>query len=305
MTFSDSLVFCRTLIKTLVWRPDPAGIPEFRGWTDTIDRATGEWGEIPRIVWLFWDSEDKPELVRATVARAQKLNPDHEIRLLDARTLSAYLDETEFLHQANLTASHKSDIVRLELLTRHGGIWCDATSILNEDFSWVHGANGPELVAYYCRRDTTDPHYPVIGRWFLAAPKASPFILNWRDEFLKILKLGSHGYFKSIERRPDYASLKQNIDRPEHRVACLAAQIVQNARPPAFHLRKAEAGPFLYQDAVAWNRARLTALLCRLSPPVAVPPFIRLTAGNRSLLPFMIRRGLVRKDSILGRFLES
>ncbi|NHN86476.1 hypothetical protein GOB93_17815 [Acetobacter musti] len=283
-------------------------VPEFSGWHETI--ATGRSArsyKIPAIVWFFWDREERPALVGATIRRVQELNPDYDVRVLTPATMGRFIDAS-FMDRRDITVAQKSDLIRLELLSRYGGIWCDATCFFSENFSWVRAAindRSCELAGFYRDQDTADRRYPVIESWFLASPPDSLFMSEWRDEFRKILTLGSDEYFKELSNRSDYEQIRQGIERPQYLMIYLAAQIAMRKVSPALYLRRAEDGPFLYQQAVKWDREKIATLLCRLTGLRSVPPVIKLTHSNRYLLPFMIRYGLVRKGSILGQFLKS
>ena len=284
--------------------------PSFKGWTDTIILSSKPalHSNIPKVIWLFWDTTEKPPLVRCTIDRVKSLNPDHEIRLLDAKNLSDYIDSSFLIHN-HITSSHKSDIIRLELLAKYGGFWLDATCIFNEDFSWAHTAsaeNSSDLVAFYRAQDTFDHRFPIIESWFMACPPNNDFMILWRDEFRKILRLGSKGYFEEVQGRSDFAELKQGIQRPEYLVLYLAAQIIlREGRAARLFLRKAEDSPYLYQQEVKWDRVRVATILCRVKAPSPLPPVVKLTYSNRYLMPFLMKMRLVKQDSILGNFLSA
>lgn len=283
--------------------------PEFGDWTDslTINPRSGCAGNIPKIIWFYWDKPERPDLVRATIERVRRLNPDHEIRVIDLESAAGFIDAS-FLKRADLRPQHKSDLIRLELLAKYGGIWSDATCIYNEDFSWVQHVSrekSPDLIAYYRNKDTFDRNFPILESWFLACPPEAGFIVAWKDEFRKVIDVGSHEYFNRIRERADFSEIRQGITRGEYLVVYFAAQIAMREMGNCgFYLRKAEDSPYLYQDMVKWDREWMATYLCRLRCPDPVPPVIKLTHSNRYLLPFMISHGLVRKDSILGQFLK-
>ena len=75
----------------------------------------------------------------------------------------------------------------------------------------------------------------------MACPPDDEFMVAWRDEFRKVLKFGSKGYFDEVESRGDFTELKQGIQRPEYLVLYIAAQIVLRKVPEArLFLRRAE-----------------------------------------------------------------
>ncbi|NHN92261.1 glycosyltransferase family 32 protein [Acetobacter sicerae] len=283
--------------------------PEFKGWTNTLDINPHSQSDsnIPKIVWFYWDQKEKPDLVRATIDRVCLLNPDHEVKIIDTENASEFVDAS-FLSRNDIPQQHKSDLIRLELLAKYGGIWSDATCIYNENFSWIQHISqekSPDLIAYYRNKDTFNKNFPIIESWFLACPPNNNFITEWKNEFKKVINTGTHEYFNSLKKMPNFNDIKQGITRGEYLIIYFAAQVVmRKTEKPSFHLRRAEDSAFLYQDMLNWNREKIAAYLCRLRQPNAVPPVIKLTHSNRYLLPFFISHGLVKKNSILSNFLK-
>jgi hypothetical protein len=83
-----------------------------------------------RIVWMLWlqGPDAAPELVRACHRSWVERNPGWEVRLLSRETVTAYLDE-HFARQlfSLLVPPQKiANLIRLYLLSRHGGVWADA-----------------------------------------------------------------------------------------------------------------------------------------------------------------------------------
>ena len=310
-SFKKNLYLWKNIVKCLFYgfSARNKSALEFQGWSDTIITNAQPQSEstIPKIIWLFWDGTTKPPLVQATIARIHSLNPDYQVHLLDKKNVSQFID-CDFLDRSDITVSHKSDLIRLELLAQHGGIWVDATCIFNEDFKWVDEASqsvSADLIAFYRAQDTHNYDFPIIESWFLASSQGNRLIRAWRDEFRKILNNGSKSYFLSVSQRNDYTEIRQGIERPEYLIVYLSEQIaIRRIEKPRLFLRKAEDSPFLYQQLVKWNRERIGTILCRLQAPTLVPPVIKLTHSNRYLLPFLIRHGLVRSNSILGEFLN-
>ena len=117
---------------------------------------------VPKTVWLYWEQgwDAAPELVRQCRRSWEVRNPDWTVRCLDAATLGEYFDLEEWLPgsvgrprwcwraaercydawqrsrsdrqwrmigRKKLSVQGRSDIVRLNLLARYGGVWADAT----------------------------------------------------------------------------------------------------------------------------------------------------------------------------------
>lgn len=307
--YSLTLRQAKDTLKAILYGACGQPIPEFKGWTKTITEGDkdGNITTIPNIIWFFWDSTKKPDIVLATIARVRRLNPKHDIRVIDSSNLSHFID-TSFMDRKDVSIQHKSDLIRLELLNAHGGIWCDATCIFNESFDWVHHestSRNLDIIGYYRARDTIDDRFPILENWFLATPKNNRFIENWLKEVRNVVFLGVEKYFSEIKHRSDFSEIEQGSNRGSYHAVYFAAQIAMRETDGfSGSFRRAEDSPYLYQEAINWDREKMAAILCRIRSPSPVPPVIKLTYSNRYLIPIMQRLKLVKKNSILGNFLS-
>lgn len=104
------------------------------------------------VIWQYWHQgiENAPLIVQKCVESTKKHHPDCDIRILSFDTINDYITLPQryydLLEQKKLPIAHFSDMVRLYLLTTHGGTWVDSTiyftdripqSILDSDFCTV------------------------------------------------------------------------------------------------------------------------------------------------------------------------
>ena len=299
----------KNLVKCLYfgWRMRKARAESYVHRDDDIvlNRVTRALPPIPKRIWIYWDTPRIPTLVRATVARLRALDPDHDLTLLDQHIVRD-LVKTDFLDRTDISAAHKSDIVRLELLNRYGGIWIDATCIFSESLGWVHAArrdHAADFIGFYREDASTDPSNPILENWFLCAEPGNRFNAEWLAELRHVHSIGIAAYHAELSTRSDFPELRQKVKRPDYLVAYIASQVVTRRLGDVnMVLRRAESSAYFYQDAVQWNRERVAMTLCRLRAPETPMPVIKLTHSNRYLLPSLIHRRLVRSDSIMGEF---
>ncbi len=116
-------------------------------------------------VFTFWDApvSQAPPLVRACLAQLRRVHPD--ARILDGRSARELADIPDAVAR-RLEAKHPahfSDFVRVSVLERHGGIWCDATC-------WAPAPLEP-AVAPLLGAGALYPRWAPrqIGNWFIAA----------------------------------------------------------------------------------------------------------------------------------------
>ena len=107
-------------------------IEEFKQKPLVFQTPTG--GAYP--VWVcWWQGEEKmPPLVKSCYASLQKYAAGHPITLITQKNFREYTELPDYilekLEQGKITLTHLSDILRMNLLRRYGGLWLDATILL-------------------------------------------------------------------------------------------------------------------------------------------------------------------------------
>ena len=126
-----------------------------------------------------------------------------------------------------------------------------------------------------------------------------------QNEFTSRVITGSNeAYIETLRSEGMYDEVRQHIVSPEYLSMHLAIQYVMRTRGGyRLKLGKAEDGPFLFHVASGWNRANLKVQLMMRPVAAVMPPMVKLRKPDRKRLELYIERKLVRKDSILGRYL--
>ncbi|MBK0097748.1 mannosyltransferase [Erwinia sp. S63] len=261
---------------------------------------------IPRQIWMYWESETLPAEVQIFVDKIVRENPGYSLTVINNLNIKDYLPDLRFVH-ADMRPSHKSDVIRLELLHRYGGIWMDATIILNRPMDELLAVNvddGYDLIAFYRDSSTRDKAYPVIESWFLAAPKNNAFIGRWLHYFRPIIEIGAEAFFQQLLALPDYDTIVQGITPPDYLVVYIAQQqALRENNQYNFYLRKCEASALLYQSLSEWRPVKLSRMLMVDRLPQVLPPLTKLTGLDRKYLDTNLKYGVVNSDSLLGQVL--
>ncbi len=267
---------------------------------------------IPRVIWTYWDALPAPALVSQCLRLWQRVAPDHEVRLVDRATASHWLGtEIEASAFDALPAYRQADWLRLQLLRRHGGLWMDGSTLLTESLDWVHrlhAERGAGTVGFYIDRYTTNPRWPIVENWFLAAPANDPFIVAWSDELDRALAMGESGYIEALRHEGRLDVVAQGIpeDMRSYLVMHLAASAVLQRAPGAhrLHLQRAEDVAFAFHAALRWRKRHLYARLALTPPPKRIPALIKLRSGDRTVVEERLAHGWIWRRSLLARLLE-
>lgn len=263
--------------------------------------------EIPRQVWMYWEDEYLPKSLQLNIEKIRRDNPDHRVHLLNRVTVKEVLPDFIFT-SVQLSAQQKSEVIRLELLLRYGGIAIDCSTLLFEDLSWVHQthqARGMDVIGYYRENATANYLSPVIENWFIAAAPNNPFIREWQKQYAPVKHLGEQNYFSELSKRDDFALLQQKMTEPQQQLGSLAQQAaMREYRRVNLYLRKCEANAYYYQRLSNWQSEAFARAVLFHQRPHTPPPVIKLSGNEQLHLDFNLRLGHYNRSSLLGMLMQ-
>lgn len=266
---------------------------------------------VPKKIWTYWDNPNTlPDVVKYCVHGWKKYNPNYEIKILTLNNYEKYITIPERIkNHHNFKDSHQrfSDLIRCYALAEHGGIWCDASILMNEpldnwlfpmktDFSGFHIKTTHYTTGGVTNLTTTLP--PLIESWFFACTKDSKFMKLWKDEFSKLADYATvDDYVHS--RLNEYNINSERISSTNYLTIHLSAQkILQHDNYPLekLTLRKAEDGPFLYLVNANWNFEKAAQMFYIENSEIKVndkqneTPIVKITAESRNAIERKIKK---------------
>ena len=137
-------------------------------------------------IWVcWWQGEKKmPDIVKACYSSICRHADNHPVILITEKNFQEYATMPDFimqrLYKREMTITHFSDLLRMNLLKRHGGIWLDSTILLTKDIDSIINTSLP----YYSHHHIPNNCNVVKGKWtgfFLACGKGNilpSFILD-------------------------------------------------------------------------------------------------------------------------------
>ncbi len=154
-----------------------------------IEAYCARWQTQPRAhsdkIWVLWlqGMEQAPSLVQRCYRSLQENMSGREIILLTEDNYRDYVTFPEHIQQkidqGIITKTHMSDLLRLELLTKQGGTWIDATVF----------CSGSQIPSYMLDSDLflfqdlkpgLDGHATCISSWFMTSCTNHPILLLTR-----------------------------------------------------------------------------------------------------------------------------
>lgn len=152
---------------------------------------------IPRIIWMLWLQgwDEAPDIVQACLKTWQAHHPTWTIQALSAADIHHYLDADALsfrLAGMDMPPEVLSDLIRIELLERYGGVWADGTVYCLQplDF-WL-----PELLASGFFAFAKPAPDRMLSTWFIAAPRGNYIVREWLRQ--------AHDYWSYRSRRDHY-----------------------------------------------------------------------------------------------------
>ena len=129
-------------------------------------------------------------MCKACLASLRRWHPDKEIITLDKDNISQYVTLPDYIQQKYergfIPNAHYSDIVRLQLLVQHGGIWLDSTMFCTGR-KFAHFLDLP----FFCTRWQKDEPSSFLTSFIVSEPD-NPILSLTRDLLLEYWK--DHDY---------------------------------------------------------------------------------------------------------------
>lgn len=166
--------------------------------------------ENPETIWQFWDSppgKTTPEIVESSIESVRRLHGNLEHKVLNNSTIGDYSDLPGYVldkfNKKQMDYAHFSDLLRLNLLKNHGGIWMDATCYMTDSI--------PDFIVkqdffVFLTGNLTGFPYSFVQSCFIRAKKGS-FLCNawydmcvdfWKKETKKLDYFQIHLMFKTL-----------------------------------------------------------------------------------------------------------
>ena len=133
-------------------------------------------------IWICWFQgiENAPELVKACYNSVVKNYNDKEIIVLTEENYKQYVDIPEYIlkkwEKGYITFAHFSDILRIELLSKYGGLWLDSTIFTTKRSELVFNENIELFVFKQVDLDRKNSLSVVASNWLIYANKNNNII---------------------------------------------------------------------------------------------------------------------------------
>jgi hypothetical protein len=152
---------------------------------------------VPRTIWFLWFQglDNAPYVVRKCHESWVARNPGWRVASLDETVLPKFASaDYSTGNIADLRWSHRADLLRLDLLAHHGGVWVDASCFCVRPLDeWLAPNTKSGFFAFH--RPGQDR---IMSTWFMAAEPGNVLATRLFDRMLAYW--GDHA-FRNADRR--------------------------------------------------------------------------------------------------------
>ena len=209
---------------------------------------------IPKKIWTFWDSDEVPSFIEKCIQTWKRHNPDFEIIILNNNNYHYYLpelDKSKLKHVNDVR--HFSDILRVHVLEKYGGIWSDASIICYDSYDWIielQKEKDVEFIGYWINNDNSDS--PVIENWFFACVAGSNMMVDWKNSLMESQYYSNKSDY--ILYLQDNADLS-NVSSPDYLWMHSALQkcLQENKGKYKYEVFDSGSGPFKFAFENDWK----------------------------------------------------
>jgi len=137
---------------------------------------------MKKVIYIYWGQKfiNAPYIVKKCLLSWKLKNPTWNIVELDDDNLYKYInieEEIPNLKNKKIKIPAYSDIIRILLLAKHGGCWCDATTYCNQSLdNWLHKNISTGFFAF--DKPGKDR---LLSSWFLYSEVDNYIIKKWKE----------------------------------------------------------------------------------------------------------------------------
>lgn len=152
-------------------------------------------------IWTAWlqGEDNAPEVIRLTIASKYKCANGHDVIVLTNENIGNYISVPEPIqikyNNGKLGNAHYSDIVRMMILAKYGGVWLDATMLLHEPLDEKAFSSSFYSIGF----NKEYSKYISNNRWIVSIIGG-----NSNSKYLKLISIMLNSYWIEHEVPIDY-----------------------------------------------------------------------------------------------------
>ncbi|MBM7869842.1 hypothetical protein JOC70_001312 [Clostridium pascui] len=136
-------------------------------------------------IWVCWFQgiENAPVIVQKCYESILRNLPGKEVVLITTENMAQYVQFPDYIMEkwksGQITNTHMTDLLRLELLIQNGGMWLDAT-VLCTDSNIPDYFFDSDLFFYQCLKPGRDGHSHINSSWLMSSKTNNKVLMATR-----------------------------------------------------------------------------------------------------------------------------
>ncbi len=141
---------------------------------------------ISKKIWICWfqGEENAPDIVRMCIASVRKTFSDYDVVVITDKNIDEFIEVSKLIKDKRkkgiIKPAHFSDLIRLELLIKYGGIWLDSTVLVNSKNLIESILEGKQELFVYQDFKALDS-YVGVSNWCIVANKSNPYLITVKN----------------------------------------------------------------------------------------------------------------------------
>lgn len=138
-------------------------------------------------VWICWfqGMENAPSIVQKCFQSVKNNLIDQEVILITSKNMMDYVEFPQYIIEKwkskIITDTHMTDLLRMELLIKYGGMWLDATVLCTEKREKIPNYYfDSDLFMYQNLKPGRDGHVHYISSWLICAKSNNKLLMAVR-----------------------------------------------------------------------------------------------------------------------------
>lgn len=147
--------------------------------------------KVNKTVWICWmqGEESAPDLVKACISSARKNLSSFRVVVLSERNIVDYIELPKHIvkkyDEGKISKTHFSDILRIAILCKYGGLWIDSTVLCTDGNFAEKIIELPLFVYKVMNLDQNDEEAIMASSWLIAAKSNDHIMMLTRDILYK------------------------------------------------------------------------------------------------------------------------
>tara|TARA_B100000482_G_C12613387_1_gene300093 strand:- start:2708 stop:3586 length:879 start_codon:yes stop_codon:yes gene_type:complete len=250
---------------------------------------------IPKKIFSFWSGKTSI-VVDACFRRFEELHPGW---IIEIHNDFSQIEPCEGFEKLGL--HHKTDWLRICLISKYGGVWLDASMVLNKPVTEWLDLSDHRVVGFQCPIGIGESS-PVLENWTFAAKANHPLINNWKAECRKTINMGYKAFkehtLKTMPHHPVYDQL------PYLTMHAAYIKVHDPLQVHMIHCFDPQHGPFAFTQEEWKSGHRWYAVYKLFRRPFENMSSVKLTGETRFYAERYLKLFPVSKHSYMHRTLK-